>query len=338
MVEGIAPVLYPGKDEDAEDHEPAPEAALWEARSEIMLADAGFVTEAIGVFVGMPGEDPTPAFNSSPLLYPCGVGVMYSRSFLDTALRLGSESQKGKRASGAKIKDLDMSMLDTAIQLKAELHKSGAVIKLDGPVRPRLIRGRYAIGVDTRDVDVTVDEPWTMDLLRALTILGFFLPGGLLALDAMLDALDKPNLWEAEADIASAPGRARSGLASVLGGSLSALAQALDAVGADFGGVTLAGSPDHSIIDSGHMLLLSQAIVRPLELGIESAVYNRRIGRFVSFTLDDGRILTTGELVRLIDADKIVVPGVHTVDGRYLRSNPDNDPGNNINAMFGRSP
>ena len=82
------------------------------------------------------------------------------------------------------------------------------------------------------------------------------------------------------------------------------------------------------------MLLLSQAIVRPLELGIDSAVYSRRRGRFISYTLDDGRILTTSELVRLIDAGKIAVPGVHTVDGRYLRANPDNDPSNNLDAMF----
>jgi hypothetical protein len=321
---GLEPILF---------GDAPPPRDTWATAVKLLPAAGGATMDALGVFVAAPGVSAVPTMDESPLPALTGVGLIYSRALLDVAFAQGAAGQIGQTIEGAEIKELTLVMDDEAIHIEGRAEKDIATITFEGPVVPRLIPGTIAMFQDTSAVDVDVDVPWWADVLLFFRFIPVFWP--ILIPVALIK--DEWDVWAAANDIAGAPVQVRSGLAGSLANQLIALASGL-AIDAEVESIELASTPDSSRIENGHMLLFGQAFVSTLTETISDAFYSGRLERFVQYVLESGRLFRASELARLVEAGKIVTPGFHDVAGSYMRANPDNTRGNNLEEMFGNNP
>jgi len=282
----------------------------------------------LGVFVALPGDNPDPGPIDSPMQTLTGLCVVYSRDFLDFVLNEASQARIGESENGAKITRMSMHMLDEAIQVSGRLEKDNAKINLNGPVELGLIRGTTRFATGTRGVSVDVDLPWYAEMLPWLSKILFFIPVFNLA-----NIWLTPLVWDLEDDVEAAPQMIRRGLAGALGSSLEELAEGLR-VEQGIGSVTMGGTPSHSLVKNGHLMLFAQTFVSTLTSPIVKAGYSHLFRHFVQYTLKDGRKFRATELARLVKQGKIITPGFHDVKGRYMRADPDNEIGNNLLERF----
>jgi hypothetical protein len=326
ITEALSPIYFPQEVEDNEPPPPPPPAPEdWSVSLHLMMAMIEGYMNAIGVFVALPGDDSNPGEPHSVLPSLTGLGFVYSRDFLDFVLTKGAKDKEGSKMDGAKIKRLSMSMLDDGIQVDGKAEKEGAEIKFSGPVIPRLARGTTYIAMDSSKVKVDVDLPWYADLLIFMTPILFFIPGiNFLAVSKTVEILH---------DVDEAPAVVREGLGTALGAQLAKLTEGLT-IKTSVGEVTLDGTPDHSLVVNGHFLLFAQIFVSPITDTIVHGIYHRYSRRFTFFRLESGRQFRATELARLVNIGKIITPGFHDVEGRYMRANPDNETGNNLLEMF----
>ncbi len=323
-VGALEPILFPST---------PPARDAWAIGLRLLPAATASEMDAIGVFVASPNQSAQPVMDASPLPARTGVGLIYGRNFLDVAFALGAAAQIGTAIEGAEIKELSMQMLDEAIFVSGRAEKDVATITFEGPVVSQLIPGTIALFQDTSGVDVDVDVPWWADVLLFFRFIPVFWP----ILIPIAVIKEEWDVWAAANEIQGAPVEVRSGLAGSLANQLAALAAGLS-VEAEVGAVELDATPDSSRIENGHMLFFAQTFVSTLTETITDALYSGRLERFVQYVLESGRLFRAPELARLVHAGKIVTPGFHDVDGRFMRANPDNQFGNNLEAMFGKNP
>ncbi len=323
-IAGLEPILF---------GDTPPPRETWATAAKLLPAANGAAMDAIGVFVASPGANAVPPMDESPLPALTGVGPIYSRTLLDLAFAQGAAGQIGVTIDGAEIKELTLVMDDTAIHVEGRAEKDVATITFKGPVVPRLIPGTIAMFQDTSGVDVDVDVPWWADVLLFFRFIPVFWP--ILIPVALIK--DEWDVWAAANDIADAPIQVRSGLAGSLANQLIALASGL-AIDAEVESIELASTPDSSRIENGHMLFFGQTFVSTLTETIVDAFYSGRLERFVQYVLESGRLFRASELARLVRAEKIITPGFHDVAGSYMRANPDNTLGNNLEELFGNNP
>jgi hypothetical protein len=300
-----------------------PNADQWPVVMRFMPADSEFTMDALGVFVALPGEDADPGALDTVMINQTGFAVIYSRDFMDHALKKGAAAKKGKKLDGAKIEELEMEMLDDAIHVSGEATKDGAKITFEGPMPIHLARGTSTFVSDTSMVDVEVDMPDKYYVLWVLMPLAFFIPG--------LNGYLLGKLMDAGQSESSAPSKVKSGLVDAMQKELTQLAVGLSKSVND---VTLESTTEASYIEDGHIILCSQVFVSPVSSTINNGIYNRYAGRFTEFHLENGRRFKASELARLVDQGKVSTPGFHDVGGRYMRANPDNEKGNNLKEMF----
>lgn len=341
LVAGLNTSRFPEEASRPQDEEWAVALTLLAARDG--TDDAFFVT------VGPPGTTAVPQFSESFLRSRTGLGVAFSRSFLDLMLERGAAAKVGDTVEGgAKIRSLTITMLDTAISVKGHVTKEVTAlpdvdIRFEGPMIPSLVRGTTVMAFDTDLVEVDVDDDdelfytaltWFVTVASAGLL--FTGVGSLTALGILSWMTLVQKVWNGQVDIQNAPGTLRDGLANALGPALSALADALDD-DQDVDPLRVDATPDSLEVVDGNMLLYAQILLVALRQRLRLAEYSRALERFAIVQLNDGRRFRTQELARLISLGKITVPGVHQVDQRYVRANPDDEIMNNLLAQFERN-
>lgn len=323
---------------------PAPNISDWSVRL-TLTPGASDSVDAFAVSAGPPGTLAALQLTESFVAPRTGLAVAYNRSFLDLMLARGAAAKIGKTVEGAKVEALTMSMADSGIFMRGHVVKEILIlpdvdINFNGVAIPQLIRGTTGMTMDTSGIDVDIDDvdevfyaglKWLLTLgSMALLFTGV---GALTAIGILSWITVVQVVWNKAADLDNAPNTLRDSLAASLGAQLSILASSLDD-STPAGELTVDGSPDYMLVTEGNMVLFAQVIIASMRRRFRSAEYSTRLRRFAIFELEDRRKFRAQELARLIKAGKIVVPGFHHVDGKYVRSDHDDSAANNLLQSF----
>jgi hypothetical protein len=261
---------------------------------------------------------------------------------MDELLAAAAAEQVGTESSGATITRMALSMHDDAILIDGHASKENAEIDFEGPVRIALIRGTTAFAGDAGGVEVDVDVPWWVDLLRFFTSpLGGFLSFGLLTLTGeVIFALGGTSSSEVEREIGAAPNLVRGSLTTTLTESLATLAEALE-IETALGGTAAQSTLDRSVTEDGHIAVYAQVFVLPVVATIVDADYSKTLRRFRDYQIEGGRWFRSTELTRLVKTGIITTPRYHAVsrirDGQetgWMRADPDDSQINNLEELF----
>jgi hypothetical protein len=336
LVEGLNQSRFP-------DEATRPDASDWTVA--LALTRAGADTEdSFAVTVAQPGSAAALGLVESFVPSLAGLAVAYNRPFLDLMLERGATEKIGQTIDDAEVLDLAVAMTNEAMAVDGEVVRRFAGrdinVTLTGPMVPSLVRGTTGMAFDVTGVNVDVaeeDELFFNVLKWFVTIVaGALLFTGVASLTVvgiLLWLTAVQAVWNADAEIESAPNTVRESLATILGAELSQLAGTLDD-DTDVGELRVDATPDSLVVVAGNMVFLAQILVVPIEGRMRSAEYSRSLRRFVIFELDDGRRFRAQELARLMRAEKVTVPGFHQVDGDFLRANPDDVEANNLLQQF----
>ncbi|WP_025743680.1 hypothetical protein [Aquimarina pacifica] len=353
--------LIGGIESAAFDEDAIPERSTWStdfylgAISEIEHVQVGFppgqpqnpqvnsstmrtTTPALIATLSLPGESAQIIDNPSIVPNHTGIQVIISRDAMNLVLQKNAESKIGEEIEGAKINAMQMSMHDLGIQISGEAEKSDATIEWDG-ILLLFFRKFYNVkgsirwhdgfvDVFTSGIDVDVDIPWYVKLLRAfLFILG---PIGWI-LDATLIA---PKISEAE----EAPDLVRGAFRKEVG---EALQEMIGNVGGlsgedaipfmDFGqdSWVMNGHYTHSILAFAGYNREQIATVEHDTFEIPGA-HGASVGML---TLESGYRLHPQELGRLLKSTIMNIPNAHGVEadfGFYVRTNPNDETSDNL--------
>ncbi len=291
--------------------------------------------DALACVVAPPGFDPTPAATASFLPKLTGFSVTFARAFMDVVLAEGAAAKEGEEEDGATITTLNVFMLDDAMFVQGEADGPlGVTVTWQGPAHPQLLRGTTDIVVDSSEIEVEKHGDILDDILVFFGLLflsGVFVPA------VIPLAWKTQEFWEAGKHIDSSGAEAVQGtIATSLGAELDVFASGLAQVN-PVGDLTVEATPERLEIIDGSFVLLGQMFVKPLTERIRRARYSRALRRFALYETRSGRTFRASELARLVDAGKIEVPGYHTVDSRFLRSNPNDQRRNNLGVRFQRT-
>jgi hypothetical protein len=272
----------------------------------------------------MPGDFPFPGVTESFLPSSHSMVLAYNRTFLDQVLEAGAQAQIGEEIDGAEITKLSLSMNDDSIQVDGEVKKSIVEITFVGPLHPNLIRGTGAILIDASDIDVDIPEALIgfLKFLGVLSALSFF---GIAALGKITDAIG---------DLEAADDAVQTGLTDSLQKALVALTNGLQ-FSSDVGEVSVISTIDELQVSDGNFLFLSHLFAGPQTDRILEAFYSKEERKFVLFHLESGLRFSATDLAKLIQAEKIIIEGVHDVNGVYVRTDPDMTIENNLLVIFG---
>ncbi len=294
---------------------------------------------ALVATIALPGEDPVPVDTGSIVPVPTGIQVVISQDTMDAMFVMQAAEQIGQSMDGATIDTLSMEMTELGIKLQGSATSGDADIDWDGTLliffsklyrrhnSPALRWMDGRVNVYTGGIDVDVDMPWWLTLLRV----GLFLLG---PIGWVLDAtLIQPKLDEADAAPDLIRGAFRAEVTDALQAAISAVADidANDAPMMVFGHdawvldghyatslIAFAGRNSHTVTQVEHD-----------EFEVEGA-HGESVGML---HLDSGHRLHPEELGRLLISGVVDVPGLHGVHapyGYYVRSNPNEDPTDNL--------
>lgn len=332
-----------------DDPDTRPDPTSWSVSLALMPAGADTV-DSFAVAAAPPGLSATPSLLESFIIPQTGMAFAYNRDFLDLMLGRGAASRIGQVEDDRRVDALSMSMSDTAIDVAGHVVRivdtpvvdilPDVDIRFDGPMIPSLVRGTTGMAFDTTGIDVDIDD--SDEIVYGILQAFFTIAAGVLlftgwasltALGILLWITVVQDLWQADAEFENAPNTLRDSLATALGAQLGLLAGALDD-DTDVGELRIDATPDSLQVVNGNMVLFAQILVVPIEVGMFSAEYSKKLRRFVIFQLNDGRRFRAQELARLMKAGKVTVPGFHQVAGNYLRANPDDTNANNLLQQF----
>ena len=322
---------------------PPPSAGLWSTDITLMPSTAQGTSDALGMFVDLPGGNATPAETMSFLPDLTEFGIVYGREFLN--VQLAAINTVGQTIDGAEITAFEMHMGNDAILIEGSATKDVAEIDFTGPITSQLIRGSSQFLVDASAIDVTVDLPWWADVFFFLAGPGGFLTLGLTPIfgGMIFEAVKGKSVSDALAEVDAAPGAVQSSVSGTFGIALSGLAQALSNLGA-LGALQPAYTPESSLTESGNIAIFAQVFVNPTSQNISNGTYSRRANQLLELQLDSGRWLVTSELARIFAAGLIDTPGYHAVAPHmrgglavrgYMQDNPDLDKSDNLLTRFG---
>lgn len=307
-------------------------------RPNVRRSDMLNTVPALIATLALPGE--SAAIPGNPSIVPAGTGIqiMISRSAMDSVLGFNAQSKVGESIEGATINAMQMKMHDLGIEISGSAEKSGADIDWEGILllyfrkfyfvdRSRRWHDGF-VDVFTSGIDVDVDIPWYIKLLRAfLFIIG---PVGWI-LDATLVA---PKVSEAD----EAPDLVRGAFREEVG---AALEDMIGNVGGLSGGDevpfmefgqnswVLNGHYTHSLLAFAGLNRDTIARVEHDQFQIEGA-HGSSVGMI---ELASGYYLHPQELGRLLKRGIMEIPNVHGVEadyGFYVRSNPNDDTSDNL--------
>lgn len=342
LINNIGPVLFP--------QTPPPAAGLWPAASKLMLG-TGNDLDSVGVFVALPGEDPTPTDDQSLFPSLTEYGLVLSRTFMDTTLDAQAKADEGDQGGGIEVTKLKISMGDNDIRIDGKAKKDSATVTFKGPVNFQLIRGSTQFAVDASGINVDVDLPWWADVLRFVlgspfvTIPTF---GIVRILGDLVLATQGTSLNAIEAEIAGVPSLVQGTVAGSMASGLEVLALGLNAI-SGVGEIEAASTPDQSRVIKGHVAVFAQVFLNKLTERIVDGTWSTRNQRISYLKLQGGRWFDASELARIAGMELIETPGYHSVKPYvrhadtttpeyvqgHMRDNPDLSKQDNLLERFG---
>ena len=294
---------------------------------------------ALVASIALPGEEAVPVDTGSIVPRPSGIQVLIARDTMNPMLAATASAQVGTTMDGATIDALSMEMTELGIKLAGSATAGEADIDWDGTLlilfskfyrlhhSPALRWMDGRVNVYTGGIDVDVDMPWWLGMLRVVLVL--IGPIGW-ALDA---TLIQPRLEEADAAPDLIRGAFREQVTEALQAAISAVADidANDAPLTVFGhdAWVLDGHYATSLIAFAGRNRHEVTVVEHDEFEVEGA-HGESVGML---NLDSGHRLHPEELGRLLISGVVEVPGMHGVQapyGYYVRTNPNADPTDNL--------
>jgi hypothetical protein len=208
---------------------------------------------------------------------------------------------------------LDVRVEDNQFYLDAKVteHDYDASGTIKGPIKLHHRPGSLKLYLDMRSVEIDIDLPWWADL--AVYLLGYN--------DEVHEKY--PNMAQVFAE-------------KMANSAISKITNAIQLDGIQVANLPLIVYPDYIQLAEGAITCYIQVIINPIHEKIVRADYFKLRKRFDRFYLESGRAFMYNDLARFMNSGLIVCPGFHDVDGRYVRSNPDNTEGNNLLSLFGR--
>jgi hypothetical protein len=326
--------------------DPPPPRDAWRATYRLLHGATDSHVDSMSIQVALPGQDPGGGDDHSQLPALTEFGIIYSRQLLNTILEAQAEAQIGTEVDEAKITSLSLTMKGKAMHIDGRAERNGGAVTFAGPIRLHLIRGTTQFAVDADEVEVDVKLPWWLSVLMFLSGPGGLLTFGLSWLVGHAIFASQGTSWrEVQADLDAAPGRVQSAISAVLEEGLSALAEGLS-FSTSMGAVVPQGTPDHSLVQNGHIAVFAQLFMNPMRSAISDGYYQRRGRRLGELQLENGRWFAAAELARLVKVGLITTPGYHAVEQtlangrarRYMRANPDDRLSNNLLKRFKEAP
>lgn len=295
-------------------------------------------TPALIATVALPGHSAQIPENPSIVPNGTGIQIIISREAMDMVLDLNASSKIGESIEGATINSMKMKMHDLGIEIKGSAEKSGATIDWEG-ILLLFFRKFYHVNgsirwhegfvdVFTSGIDVDVNIPWYVKLLRAfLFTLG---PIGWI-LDTTLVA---PKLEEADQAPDLVKAAFREEVASALSSMIGNVAGISDDEEIPFmefsqNSWVLNGHYTHSILAFAGLNRDEISDIQHDSFQVEGA-HGKSVG-FIE--LESGYELHPQELGRLLKSGIVEIPNAHGVEadyGFYVRANPNDDTSDNL--------
>lgn len=295
-------------------------------------------TPALIATVALPGDSAQIPDNPSIVPNGTGIQIIVSRDAMNLVLASNASSKIGQSIEGATINSLEMKMHDLGIEITGSAEKSGATIDWDGilllffrkfyNVKGSIRWHEGFVNVFTSGIDVDVDIPWYVKLLRAfLFVLG---PIGWI-LDSTLVA---PELEEANAAPGIVKGAFRQEVASALTsmiGNVGGISDDDEIPFMEFGqdSWVLNGHYTHSLLAFAGLNREVISNIHHDSFEVEGA-YGKSVG---TIDLQSGYQLHPQELGRLLKKGIMEIPNTHGVEadyGFYVRTNPNDDTSDNL--------
>lgn len=221
-IDSLLPVMVGALETELFDSDKIPSRASWTYRLELRKSWRPTRNDALAVFLGAPlsmNERPlpltthpnTPRGRSSFLPHDLGFGVVLGHTGMNRIFRKRANECIGTEINDATIRELDMTLDVTRIQVRGRGTGTGFEVSWHGPVFAELRRDSEEWSVDSSGVVTDVDRDWWVVFLEW---------GG-------LGILSIPFMIYVEVEVSGAPGEVRSGVSDIMEQGLAVLCEAL---------------------------------------------------------------------------------------------------------------
>jgi len=309
VIQSIEETIFP-------DQATRPNRASYAVGLHLLKGEATTV-DAYALLVDLPGGNVnTPGRSFVPKRSE--IIIHFSKSLLDgmvlsarLELKTYLENVKG---ANIQLNNLNLTIDNNQFYIEGEVKEKSNNITgtVSGPVYLTHIPGSTHMALDMRKVKISLDLPWWMELILSL-------------LPSMHQKVHTtyPNMAQQYVQNAANEILTKIGLMLNLN-NLSAQ------------GVNIHVYPDKIALEDGAITAYVQVLIKPLESSLVSADYIKLRRRFDRFYLLFGRTFMYNDLAKFMKMGLVQLRGYHSVDGRYIRSNPDNTDANNLLKRFGR--
>lgn len=305
-------------------NEAKPNHADWAIGLHFMQG-SGANVDAIGLIVDVPGADVSAPPGGSFVPMRAEIITQFTNGLVQAMV---DEAKEELRAWFEDIKDVDLRVTklnlnvdDNKFFLDAEIDEKeyDAEVTLKGPIYFNHAPGSLQMQVNIRDVKIDIDLPWWADFLVWLA-----------------DVLTLGTIGINNTIHNKIPNFAQNYAQNFLDQTLSNLGNSLSLNQLSFQGVNLEIYPDQIALEDGAITVYVQVINKPFQESLLRADYSKLRGKFIMFHLQTGRRYLVEHLASFMQRGLIKIPGFHQVDGRYIRSNPDERENNNLEERYGR--
>jgi len=282
------------------------------------LEGASGVVDCFALIIDAPGGDVNLTNPKSFVPKRSEVIVHFSSGLLQHMVNAAKDSLKAYFEQSSSSVDLTVDRLNLTVDnnqfyldAKVTEHEYDASGTIKGPIRLQYMPGSFKMYLNMRGVEISIDLPWWADLVVW-----------------MLDYEDEvhetyPNMAQAFAE-------------QMANNAISQITNAIKLENLQLANQPLVVYPDFIELADGAITVYIQVIIEPIHETIVRADYSKLRKRFDRFYLESGRAFMFNDLARFMSQGLVEAPGFHEVDGRYVRSNPDNTEGNNLLSLFGR--
>ncbi len=273
---------------------------------------------AIALFVDIPGADIQGISEFSMLPFQTEMLIHINNLFLNDMatraiddLRINLERAAKENESTIEVSNLNIKVEFDHFYIKADIRETDLDISgnIQGNAYLVFEPGRFGFALNLKELDLNINLPWwakfVVNVMKMDTRIKHIYPNiaQIYAQQLLSNAITEMNnsLWNQNLGL---PGT--SGL-----------------------------FPNTVEMKNGAITMYIQVLVEPFEDVLVRADYSRLRRKFVRFHLRSGRQYNVSDLAKLMHDKIITIPGYHSVNKTYIRSNNDNTLDNNLSHLFG---
>lgn len=305
-------------------NEAKPNHADWAVGLHLMQG-SGDNVDAVGLVIDVPGGDVSAPSGGSFVPKRAEIITQFTDSLVQALVEEAREELRSWfediKGVDLRVTKLNLTVDDRQLFLDAKFTEKeyDAEVTMKGPIYFQHSPGSLRMQASIRDVKIDIDLPWWADFLVWLA-----------------DILTLGTIGINDTIHNKLPNFAQNYAQKFLDQSLSNLGNSLSLNQLSFQGVNLEIYPDLITLEDGAITVYIQVINKPIEENLLDANYSKLRGRFMMFHLQSGRRYMVNHLASFMQKGLIKIPGYHQVDGRYIRSNPDERENNNLEERYSR--